>query len=128
MFPKVQDLDYTRADTKAFDVFCQKPDPTSGVLLPIDLAGAKVWFVAKRFVTDADLNAKLFLTTPSDVLIVSAPGGQVRVTIPKGSLAGLPDDPLPLPYEVQVLEAAGALTTVQRGFLRVVPDVARATS
>jgi hypothetical protein len=124
-------LEMVRGDTLTIDVHCEKPDPATGVLLPINLTGAKVWFTAKRFVTDDDLHAKVQVsTTGGGVVVVNAPGGVARVTVPAGSTAPpvLPDDPIDLAYDVQVLEASGALTTVQRGTLTVNPDITLALS
>lgn len=127
---KVLDLDYLRGDTKAFDVSAQKQDPTIPTIFDtIDLTGAKVWCTIKRNVSDADINAIVQLsTTTSGVTILNAVGGQARVTIPATSMLTLPDNLLDLPYDVQVKEVDGTVTTIQRGILHYSPDVTRSTA
>lgn len=121
------DLEMFRGDTKTFDVFATKPDPTIGTPTPIDLTAAKIWFTAKRTPTDADLNAVVALvSTGSGITVVSAAAGQMRIAVPGASTNGLPDDPISLLYAVKVREASGVLTTVQSGALLVRPSAARA--
>jgi hypothetical protein len=124
-----KDISFPRGDTYAFEVVAKRPDPATGFLQVIDLTAGKAWFTAKRTVSDQDASATIALsTTTSGVAIVDALGGRVRVTIPPAPTLALPDNPVNLRYDVQVMDSTGNVTTVQTGICSVVPDVTRATS
>jgi len=125
----VQNRKMTRGDTYAFDHFAKKPDPTTGILVPVDLTGGRAWFTAKRSITDVDVNAIVKVSTVADdvfglgITVINAAGGQIRVTIPAASTKVLPFNPVDLLYDIQVAESGGATTTSQSGVLTVSPDV-----
>lgn len=120
-----------RGDSLVFDAFAKRPDPTTGIPLPVNLAGGKAWFTAKTQITAPDENAEVRLGSAaplSGVAIVDAAGGQVRVTVPPSATKNFRNDPMALAYDVQVMDSAGTVTTVVSGLLTVRPDVTRATS
>ena len=123
-----KDLSIVRSDTYIFDVVAKRPDPDTGSLVPIDLTTGKAWFTAKRTLNDLDANAVIQLsTTTSGVILLAAPLGIVRVTIPPLATTSLPNDPVALQYDIQVSDAAGVVTTIQKGLLMVEPDVTLTT-
>lgn len=128
---ETRDFQMRRGDTLIFDVFAKRPDPSPlvDVLETIDLTGGKAWFTAKRTISEPDENADIRLSTSlGGVAILNPTAGQVRTTVPPAKTTALPDDVVTFDYDVQVMDAAGVVTTVQAGRLFISPDVTRAIS
>lgn len=114
----------SRGDTLSFDL--SLTDPLTGA--PLLLTGAKIWFTAKNNYVDADNLAVIALDTAllGGVTILSATGGTMRVVIPPLATRSFPDGPTRVVYDVQIKNAAGAISTVESGEITVFPDVSRA--
>lgn len=128
---EVVDKVMVRGDDLVFDVFAKKPDPQTGVLVAVNLTAGKAYFTAKRSITVADEVADIRLGSAAPlagVTIVVPTAGQVRIDVPPLATKGFQNDDVTLAYDVEVVEASGQVTTVQRGTLVVSPDVTRATT
>jgi hypothetical protein len=115
------DLELDRGDTGRYNMS-----------FSVNLTGAKVWFTAKRYMTDADGAALIALsTTTSGITITDGPAGQASLVIPPAATAALttpnPPTPLALWYDIQVKESDGTVTTVQKGRLLITGDVTQST-
>lgn len=87
------------------------------------LAGATVYFTAKRDRTDADASAVFSKTaTITQVGSVSTPG-IVSVQLAQADTSSLPSYDTALHWEVTVVDAAGGHYTPLRGALAVLVDV-----
>jgi hypothetical protein len=113
------DIQMVKGDTTIFDVHVTRFNPTTGLDENVPLTGAKAWFTAKKESTDLDASAviaKNSVDHPSQVGITVSTA-MVRVTI-------IPTDTVNYPskwlnYDVQVREADGTITTVQKGKLEL---------
>jgi hypothetical protein len=108
-----------RGDSKSFNVFVTRENPTTGVDEVVNLTGAKAWFTAKATSVDTDSDAvfkKNSVDNPTKV-IITAITGVIRINIDPGDTEGYPYRWLV--YDCQVKEADGTLTTVQRGKLEL---------
>jgi hypothetical protein len=106
-----------------FNVFAVRYNSTTKLDEPINLTGAKVWFYVKKTRRDADNAAVISYDTvadPAQVTIVDAPLGVIRVRILAADSAALPVSYLP--YDVQLKENDGTVTTISRGFLEIDRD------
>jgi hypothetical protein len=105
----------------------QLPPPNA---VPVDLTGARVWFTAKRAVADADGAAVIRLDNQAlgGVTVTSAVGGQFVVRSMPISTVNYPDTETEMVFDVQVLDAAGRVSTAERGTLSLLADVTRATT
>lgn len=105
-------------------------DPDGAPLYdPVDLAGASMWFTAKRNRYDNDDQAVIRNGFGPEVgaltginFIAPTSAGNAEVTIDPVDLASMPDDYVNLYYDIQVKESSGTITTIVRGNLLVVPD------
>jgi hypothetical protein len=122
-----------RGDTLVID-YSVKTDALSIPTLEsggaFNLTGCKLWFTGKRNVVLADNLADFSLTsTPvSGIVIASVVGGLVRVTLPPTATRLLPDGPMIMLYDLQILDSLGRVTTLEIGELTVSPDITRSTS
>jgi len=117
------DIRVTRGDTLVFDVYATRFNETTELDEPIPLAGAKAWFTVKRATRDPDNQAIISVNTaddPTKILIANPAGGQIRVDLDPADTLILPKSYLP--YDVQILEADGTVTTVSRGSVEVDRD------
>lgn len=117
----MSDLEMTRGDTRRWLL-----------TFSVDLTGAKIWFTAKRALSDADGAALIALSSgTSAITITDAAAGQCTLVIPPAATAGVatpsPSQPLSLVYDIQIRESDGTITTVQRGNLRIKADVTQST-
>lgn len=92
----------------------------------VDLTGAKLWFTAKRSFTDIDADALIQQTTGGGGIVVTGLG-TARIIIDPARLATM-SGPTSLFYDVQLLDAAGAIHTIESGTLDVRQDVTLASS
>lgn len=117
------DLVMYRGDDRSFTV------TTTG--LP-DLTSATIVFTAKRKITDADVDAVISLTTPTEVEIISA--SSFRVNIPAAATVAIEketklfwDAQITLDGEIRTLPDA-SLSASTLGTLLIRMDVTRAAS
>jgi hypothetical protein len=119
-------LTMSRGDTMLWDTIVQQ----SGA--PVNLAGALLWFTAKRRLSDTDAQAVLRLGSPgtglTGITITDSPNGAITVTVPAGATDALPDFTVTLYWDLQYRSAGGRVATANSGTLLVSPDVTRATS
>lgn len=94
---------------------------------PVDLTGGTVRMTAKWSVSDSDADAvfQLSSASASEIEIVSAVDGQIRVTISSSNTEDLPYRKTELPYDIQFVDVSGSVYTVLYGTLTVVPDITR---
>lgn len=94
---------------------------------PVDLTGGIVRMTAKWSVSDPDSSAVFQLSSvfPTQIQIISAVNGQIRVTIASALTDSLPYRKVELPYDIQFIDVAGNVFTVLYGTLTIVPDVTR---
>ncbi len=123
MQPKRREM--WRGDTFSFDL---DPiiDPKTNI--PRNLTGCKLWFTAKGNVALNDNQASIALDTASlgGVTIVDPVRALVTVTVPPIATRALPDGPVVLVYDVQLMLTNGTILTVEAGSIIVFPDVTRA--
>lgn len=100
---------------------------------PLDLSGvnARAWFTVKAYLSQADSQAVHQATILNGGIVPRDGGnlatGRVRVTIPSSATLNVPDGVVKLYYDLQVKDAQGRITTVERGLFFVDPDVTRST-
>jgi hypothetical protein len=119
-------LTLPRGDTGLWEFTVTQPDGTT----PQPITGCTITFSAKRRSSDADADAVVSKSTPSDVEIVDGPGGIVRVHLVPGDTEDL-DAPMTLLWDLQIVDGLGNVWTVPsegHGELRIVRDITRATS
>lgn len=125
--PTFFDLTIHRGDDEPLTLTVVRPDEDD-VDQPVDLTGATLWFTAKNAWSDADADAVIALTTPTDIQITDPTGGIAIINVTADETKTL-NAYTRLVYDVQMLEqgAAGPTTLVQ-GKLTVSRDVTRAVS
>lgn len=112
------------------------PDLVAGGVAPIDLTivAVEIRMTAKERYADADAAAAVEIGTPNTGLAgitVNTPAtankNYATARIPGTDTAALdvPATGLDLRYDVQLKEASGRKTTVQRGQLRVLPEATK---
>lgn len=108
------DLMVVQGETYVFDVHAVRDE------VPVDLTGAKVWFTMKKNRRDVDASA-LVQHDSSDssqqVRIINAVSGVIRVKLVPTDTVNLA--PSYYPYDVQVKEADGTVTKLERGFVEL---------
>lgn len=117
------DIKVVRGDSCTFDVYATRFNPTTGNDEPISLAGAKMWFTCKLETRDTDTSALIRLNSadhPAQVRSISDPAGQIRVSLLPADTDGLPVSYLP--YDVQLRESDGTVTTIVKGSIEVDRD------
>lgn len=117
----------TRGDTWVADFDLVDAD---GIPIDLDAPGVKVWFtIAEQLPRLATSSVLWQGTLGSGIVAVSpATSGKARVTIPASATQYLGDGVVRLYYDMQVLDAAARVTTVEKGIFVVLPDVTRAIS
>lgn len=117
----------TRGDTVQLDY-----DLVDGNGAPIDLGafGVKVWFTVKYWLRDADSAALAQPTLENGGILPrdSDASGRIRVTLESTTTQYILEGTTKLYYDLQVKDADGRISTVERGLFLVDPDVTRATS
>jgi hypothetical protein len=133
-------LQTRRGDTLTFAVQARRvpppqPNQEPQPPIPMPLAGCFVWFTLKPYTQVPDNQATCQITTatastpPGGVItITNAVIGLLQVTAPPLATFLFPDGVVDLLYDVQVKDATGAITTVETGVVRVLPDVTLAIS
>jgi len=92
--------------------------------VPVNISGFRIWFTMKKQIEDADPGVtQLDNLVLGGVLLTTPLNGQYQVTIPTLSTRGMQDGIWTLPYDVQVKDGAGIITTVDFGSMIVNPDV-----
>lgn len=110
-----QNLKMIRRDTYKFRSTITK----NGVV--VDLTGATLVLSAKWDRRDA---GTIFTCTSGDGLTITTPtAGIIDVTIAPSKTSGLPAYTVMLPYDIQLTEASGDVSTPQIGILTVIPDI-----
>lgn len=125
--PTFFDLTIHRGDDEPLTLTVVRPDEDD-VDQPVDLTGATLWFTAKNSWSDADADAIIALTTPTDITVSDPTGGIALINVTADDTKDLTSYTR-LVYDVQMLEtgAAGPTTLVQ-GKLTISRDVTRATA
>ena len=110
-----QNLRMIREDDFRFRVTITK----NGV--PVDITGATFTFSVKWATTDA---APIFTRTlGSGITVVVAADGTLDILIASANTASLPSYTVILPYDLEMVEAGGLISTPLIGSLTVVPDI-----
>ena len=118
----MSDIQMTKGDSKSFNVYVTRENPVTGVDEVVDLTGAKAWFTAKATHQDADTSAifkKNSVDNPTKV-IITALTGVIRINIDPADTESYPYRWLV--YDIQIKEASGIVTTVQRGKLELLTE------
>lgn len=103
--------------------------PVSGVVwnvragAPQDLSGGRLLFTAKWDYKDTSAVITRSSDPSDGILFTSPTTGEWEMTILPAQTAGLPNVTLRLVYDLQFTDAAGAVSTVMRGPLVILPDV-----
>lgn len=117
-------LSMFRGDTKLVQI-------TLSNLTASGLTGYSFWFTVKNDVSDTDA-AAVIQKSGGDFDVVTTGDattpGVVTCKILPGDTDSLPDYQVSLPYDVQVKDSLGNVTTVVTGKLKVSPDTTRATA
>lgn len=125
--PTFFDLTIHRGDDEPLTLTVVRPDEDN-IDQPVDLTGVTIWFTAKNAWSDADADAVIALTTPTEIAITDAPGGIARINVTADNTKNLTAYTR-LVYDVQMLEGgAGGPTTLVQGKLTVSRDVTRAVT
>lgn len=135
MTPPTTNIDADRGDD--IDILIgpvELPDPITNAVTPVDLTavGIELRFTVKDTLADTDANARVRLGNAVTGLTGVTPNqpattdrNYATAHIPHANVEGLPDHAIDLHYDVQLVEASGRKTTLQRGLLRFGPDVTR---
>lgn len=118
------DIRVVRGDDLVFDVYATRFNEATGLDEPVPLTGGKAWFTIKHSTRDLDTDAILHfnsLDDPTKVMIVNPAEGQVRIDLTPADTIDLPRSYLP--FDVQIKEADGTVTTIARGSVEVDRDV-----
>lgn len=93
--------------------------------VPVNLTDCVLRMTAKYKATDPENQAVFSLSTanPLEILVTSAVNGEFSVTIASNRTSGLPGFTTRLYYDIQLTDATGAIFTVLRGTLTVIPDI-----
>ena len=96
----------------------------------IDVTGWTFWFTAKYALPQPDREAAIaqdnIVGGNGGVALVAPAMGQGVVTVQPITTRAFPDGPVRMEYDLQCLDLAGVVTTIERGAIVVVPDVTRA--
>jgi hypothetical protein len=125
-----ENLIVTRGDTVVLDIYARRLDIATGQVIPIDLTGGKAWFTVKRESRDDDVDAVISLNTVDDPLNCSfvdpATQGLIRVTLDPQHTLQIKDRYLP--FDVQIKELNGAVSTIENKMLELQRDVTRSVA
>lgn len=123
------DIDVTSGDHLTFDVYNTRFNEITQTDEPVNLTGAKIWFTVKRTKRDADVDALILkdsVTNPTKVRVVGDPlDGIIRISLDPSDTDSLKGS---LPYDVQVKESDGTITTIIKGYLQVSEDITISTA
>lgn len=118
------DIQMIKGDTTTFEVAVTRYNSTTGLDVPVNLTGSKVWFTAKRTRRDTDASAFVLLNStinPSQIIIVApATNGIISITLTPADTETFSDKWLM--YDVQLRESDNTITTVQSGRLELIRD------
>jgi len=110
-----QNLRMTRKDTFKFRATITKNGDS------VDITGATFTLTVKWNVVDA---GSIFTCTLGDgITVVDAPTGIIDITISSAKTSALPPYDLILPYDLQMIESSGDVSTVLLGNLTIRPDI-----
>ena len=121
---KTKRIAMVRGDTRKIQL--QILNPYTGAV--VNPTGAKLWFTAKRNVSDSDTDAIFQKTETNGISIVTASTGIIDVQIEPSDTAALSAVNHTLFYDAQIRTAAGEVLTFQSGPLLVAVEATRATS
>jgi hypothetical protein len=119
----MQTYEVNRGDTAEFEVNVLDAEGQ-----PMDITSCKIWFTGKLYPDDLDASALWSLNNeddPTKVNVVDPITGNVVLVL-------TPDETQDLPYhrsltfDVQLKDSASRVYTIQRGLIRVNPDITRA--
>ena len=110
-----QNLRMIREDTFKFRVTVTKNG------LPVDITGATFTFSAKWATTDA--GTVFTRTLGSGIALVVAADGTIDITIASSNTSDFPSYTVILPYDLEMVETTGDISTVLLGNLTVVSDI-----
>lgn len=123
-------LTATQGDTIALATTITRKNPETGVVAPVDITAAKLWFTAKYDLSQSDADAVIQLgsaetdfdgidksQTPTD--------GKAVVTIKSDLTQDLSPQTVFLFWDIQMEEADLTVTTVDSGRLALVNDATK---
>lgn len=120
-------LEIDQGDDEVIDLTVWQP----GGVNPVDLTDAKLWFYIKAKLEDADADALLRKTTEVDdgITVTDLENGIANVQISHLDTSGFLPKYLgkALPWQLQVLDSLGNITTLARGRITVNADLITAT-
>src|SRR4051812_7276727 len=124
-------LTATQGDTIVLATTITRKNPGTGVVAPVDITLADLWFTAKYNLEESDEDALVQLGTksPLDGIEKSATptDGKATVTIDPGATEGLSNSTVFLFWDIELEEADGTVTTVDSGRLALVNDATKAS-
>jgi hypothetical protein len=93
--------------------------------VPVNLTGATIRMTAKWAVTDSDPNAVFQISNATSAITIvgAAADGNIQVSVPAASTLSLPLRKVELPYDIQLIESSGNVSTVRYGTLTILPNV-----
>lgn len=116
------DLRMARGTNRDFAITAEIEDPDTGVVGPLDLTGSGITFVAKRSLSDLDIDAEITRTVGNGISITDATGGKALLSLIPADTSGLPADEMSvLPYSLEVVTLAGKTYEIAHGSLAVDP-------
>lgn len=111
-----QDFTFVRQDTFTLTgTYVSSNGACPPVLTPIDITGAAIQLICKRYANDPDAAALFSLTVGTGVTIPVGTDGKFVCVLPQAATAALPVG-IPYPYQV-VIELSGSRETVMSGTL-----------
>jgi len=114
-----------RGDGEVYTLPVTLPDGTA-----VNLTGAKLWYTAKRKLTDADTDAVIRKDTFNllGIVITSAIGGTAELTLLPADTSGEEGIQVRLFHDAQVQLSGGQPHTLFNGVLVIEPDVTQRTT
>lgn len=134
MAPPTTNIDADRGDDIEVVIGpVELEDPATHAVGPVDLTTAiQLRLTVKDKLSDTDVNARAQLGNAATGLTgitvndpATANKNYATARIPGAATENLPDRAIDLHYDVQLREAGGRKTTLQRGLIRFGPDVTR---
>lgn len=117
-------LEMSRGDSRKW-TFAVTYSDTGAVY---SLAGASMWFTAKKRITDADVAAVFQKTIGSGITLTDAANGLGYIELSPADTSALSSGKQNLEFDLQLKSSAGKIYTVAFGKLTVYPDVTLSTS
>ena len=110
-----QQLEMYRGNSTEWDVTVTQN------FLPVDLAGASLWFTAK---TSKDSPTEVFQKTIGDgITVTDEPGGMIRIKMAPIDTSNLAAATISLHYDLEIETAGGDVYNLADGRLIVKPDI-----